>query len=129
MTCESCKEKDKIISEMQKRIEELVKESGVPGVVAEVRARETAGYYESPYSSFAEQLSSVVEKVAGMKPSFKILTGGTDAVSIKHFTGIPCLGYGPIFPGTAHQPDEKVRISDMVLSIEVYARFACNYKG
>jgi len=32
-------------------------------------------------------------------------------------------------PGTAHQPDEKVRVSDMVLSTGVYAGFACNYKG
>lgn len=115
--------------DVKARIEELVAEANVPGVEAIIRASETSGYYESPDSNFAKQLEETVEKLAGKKPIFKILTGGTDAVAIKRFTGIPCLGYGPILGGTAHQPDEKVRIIDMVLSAQVYTGFAYTYRG
>ena len=114
---------------VKERIEELVKEAGVPGVEAIVRARETAGYHESPDSPFANQLAETLEKATGKKPVFKILTGGTDAVSIKHFTGIPCLGYGTSLTGMAHQPDEHVTVENLVLGIKVYAGFPLVYEG
>ena len=114
---------------VKERIEELVKEAGVPGVEAIVRAGETAGYHESPDSPFANQLAETLEKATGKKPVFKILTGGTDAVSIKHFTSIPCLGYGTSLTGMAHQPDEHVTVENLVLGIKVYAGFPLVYKG
>ncbi len=114
---------------VKERIEELVKEAGVPGVEAIVRAGETAGYHESPDSPFANQLAETLEKATGKKPVFKILTGGTDAVSIKQFTGIPCLGYGTSLTGMAHQPDEYVTVENLVLGIKVYAGFPLAYEG
>jgi len=114
---------------VKQRIEELVREAGVPGVEAVVRAGETAGYHEPPRSAFADQLAETLRRLTGKTPVFKILTGGTDAVSVKRFTGIPCLGYGTSLTGMAHQPDEHVTVENLVLGIKVYAGFPLIYKG
>jgi succinyl-diaminopimelate desuccinylase len=114
---------------VKERIEELVKQAGVPGVEVSVRASETAGYYESPNSVFAGQLAQTLQKVTRRKPIFKILTGGTDAVSIKRFTGIPCLGYGASLTDMAHKPDERVSIENLVLGVKVYTGFPLLYTG
>ena len=114
---------------VKERIEELVRESGIPGVEVSVYTRETAGYYESPDTPFAHQLAETIERVTGIRPIFKILTGGTDAVSIKHYTGIPCLGYGTSMTGQAHIPDEHNTIENLVLGIKVYAAFPLIYRG
>lgn len=114
---------------VKERIEELVKEANIPGVEVSVMARETAGYYESPDTPFARQLAETLEKITGSKPTFKILTGGTDAISIKHFTGIPCLGYGTSMTGQAHQPDEHNAIENLVLGVKIYSAFPLLYKG
>ncbi|MGD2142537.1 MAG: M20/M25/M40 family metallo-hydrolase, partial [Candidatus Bathyarchaeota archaeon] len=105
------------------------KESKIFGLEVKVQARETAGYYESPDSPFANFFANAVEKATGKKPIFKILTGGTDAVSIKQFTGIPCLGYGTSLTGMAHQPDEYVTVENLVLGVKVYSVFALLYRG
>jgi len=114
---------------VKKRILELVKEAGDPDVTANVRAGETAGYYESPNTPFAQQLSETVRMVTGNKPIFKILTGGTDAVSVKRFAGIPCLGFGAGMEGQAHAPDERNSIDLLELSCKVYGVFPLIYKG
>lgn len=114
---------------VKQRIEGLVEEASIRGVEAVVRARDTAGYYESPRSPFAYQFSETIEKITGKIPIFKILTGGTDAVSIKHFTGIPCLGYGTSLTGMAHQPDERVTIENLVLGVKIYSAFPLIYRG
>lgn len=114
---------------MKKRIEELVKESGIPGLEVQVQARETAGYYESPDSLFAHQLVETIGKVTGKEPIFKILTGGTDAISIKNYAGIPCLGYGTSLIGMAHQPDEYITVDNLVLGVKIYSGFTLLYRG
>jgi len=114
---------------VKERILELVKEANVPGVEAVVRAGETAGYHESPNSPFAHQLSDTIQKFTGKRPIIKILTGGTDAISIKNYAGIPCLGYGTSLVGMAHQPDEYVTVENLVLGVKVYAGFSLTYKG
>lgn len=114
---------------VKERIEELVREAGVPGVEAVVRAGETAGYHEPPKSAFADQLAETLRRLTGKTPVFKILTGGTDAVSVKRYTGIPCLGYGTSLTGMAHQPNEHVTVENLVLGIKVYAGFPLIYKG
>ena len=114
---------------VKERIEELVREADIPGVEVSVRAGETAGYYESPDTPFACQLAETVKKVTGLTPTFKILTGGTDAISIKHYTGIPCLGYGTSMTGQAHQPDEHNVIENLVLGVKVYSALPLIYRG
>ncbi len=114
---------------VKKRIEELVRESGIPGLEVQVQAQETAGYYEPPDTSFAHQLSQTIAKVTGREPIFTILTGGTDAISIKNHAGIPCLGYGTSLSGMAHQPDEYITIDNLVLGVKIYAGFATLYRG
>ncbi|MCW3992711.1 MAG: M20/M25/M40 family metallo-hydrolase [Candidatus Bathyarchaeota archaeon] len=111
------------------RIEELVREAGIPGVEVSVSAGETAGYYESPDTPFASQLAETVQKVTGRRHAFKILTGGTDAVSIKRYTSIPCLGYGTSMVGQAHQPDERNAIENLVLGAKVYSAVPLLYRG
>jgi len=114
---------------VKERIEKLVREADIPGVEVSVDAGETAGYYESPDISFARQLAETVQKVTGRRPIFKILTGGTDAISIKRFNGIPCLGYGTSMTGMAHQPDEHNTIDNLVLGAKVYSAFPLLYSG
>jgi succinyl-diaminopimelate desuccinylase len=114
---------------VKERILELVKEAGDPDVTAVVQAGETAGYYESPNTSFAQQLSETVRRITGNKPIFKFLKGGTDAVSVKRFVGMPCLGFGAGMEGQAHSPDERNSFELLELSCKVYAAFPLMYKG
>ena len=114
---------------VKKRIEELVLEGGISGVEVSITARRTAGYYESTDTPFARQLAETVEKVTGRSPTFKILTGGTDAVSIKRHVEIPCLGHGTSMVGQAHQPDEHNSIENLLLGAKVYSAFPLLYKG
>jgi acetylornithine deacetylase/succinyl-diaminopimelate desuccinylase-like protein len=112
------------------RISELVELAGEAGVSVEFRRpTKTAGYYESPKTPFAVQLSETVEKATGTKPMFKILTGGTDAVRIKSYIDIPCLGFGSSIEGQAHAPDEYNDIDLLVMSCKVYTAFPLMYKG
>ncbi|RLI06917.1 hypothetical protein DRO24_04105, partial [Candidatus Bathyarchaeota archaeon] len=114
---------------VKRRIEELVEEAAIPGVEVEVNAPEQAGYYESPNTSFAKQLAETIELVTGRRPIFKILTGGTDAISIERYAHIPCLGYGLSMVGEAHKPDEKNKIENLVLGVKVYTLFPMRYKA
>jgi len=112
---------------VKERIEELVRESGIEGLEAQVRARETAGYYESPDSGFASQLSATVKTITGKNPVFKILTGGTDGISTSRIAGIPSLGWGASLPDEAHQPNEKVSVENLVLGVKIYSAFPLQY--
>ena len=110
------------------RLEKLLEEAKVEGVTAEIRASETAGYYESPNTVFARDLSKTVKQVTGKEPIFKLLTGGTDAVSVKRFMGTPCLGFGSSIEGQAHAPDERVSIDVLETSCKVYTTFPYVYE-
>ncbi len=111
------------------RILSLVRESEISDIAVEFpRASAKAGYYESPDSLFAQTLSQVVYQVTGHKPIFKILTGGTDAVRIKRFIDIPCLGFGSCIEGQAHMPNEHNHITLLLLSSKVYTIFPILYQ-
>jgi succinyl-diaminopimelate desuccinylase len=112
---------------VKKKIEELVRESGIDGLEVQVSAREYAGYFESPDSSFAAQFRDTVEMITGRTPSFKILTGGTDGISTSRISGIPSLGWGTSLSGEAHQPDEKISIENLVLGVKIYSAFPLLY--
>jgi succinyl-diaminopimelate desuccinylase len=126
------------IAPVRNQIEKLVKEAAIPGVEVapgrESHARgsgasaQRAGYYESPDSPFAKQLAVTIKRVTGKRPSFKILTGGTDGVSTSKIAGIPSLGYGTSLTGQAHEPDEYITVENLVLGIKVYAAFPLVYK-
>ncbi|MBW2091379.1 MAG: M20/M25/M40 family metallo-hydrolase, partial [Deltaproteobacteria bacterium] len=111
------------------KIEELIREAGIPGVEVSVKSLNTAGYYESPDLPFAGQLADTVQRITGNIPTLKFLMGGTDALSIKHYIGTPCLGYGASMTGQAHQPDERNTIENLVVAAKVYAAFPLAYKG
>lgn len=112
------------------RILSLVRESEIPDITIEFpQASDKAGYFESPDSLFAQTLSQVVYQVTGHTPIFKILTGGTDAVQIKRFIDIPCLGFGSCIEGQAHIPDEHNHITLLLLSSKVYAVFPVLYQS
>lgn len=113
---------------VKERIEELVREAGVSGVKAEIRTRDVAGYYESPDLPVVRQLHETVQRITGKKPIYKFVMGGTDAIGIKTYTGISCLGYGASMPGQAHQPDERNTIENLVLATKVYAGFPFIYQ-
>jgi succinyl-diaminopimelate desuccinylase len=114
---------------VKERIEQLVKESGVSGVETSIMAREVAGYYESPELAFTQQLSDTIQRITGKTPILKFLMGGTDALSIKYYMGIPCLGYGASMTGQAHQPDERNTVENLLLATKAYAAFPLIYRG
>jgi len=114
------------------RIKELVKDSGIPGleiVPSRVhKPEDTAGYYESPSSSFADQFKDIIGKITGKSVNMKILTGGTDGISTSKIAGIPSLGYGTSLTGQAHQPDERVTIENLVLGVKIFTAFPYFYE-
>jgi len=114
-----------------KRIKELVNESGIKGLEVEHRdykPKDTAGFSETPDTSFAKQLRDVIHKTTGKPVNMKILTGGTDGISTSKIAGIPSLGYGASLTGQAHQPDEHVTIENLVLGVKIYTAFPLIYK-
>jgi succinyl-diaminopimelate desuccinylase len=114
---------------VRNRITQLLKDADIPGVSLEFpRSSETAGYYESPDTSFAMLLAEAVQKVTGIKPIFKLLTGGTDAILIKKFIDIPCLGFGSSIEGQAHAPNEHNTVDLLLMSSKVYSVFPFIYK-
>jgi succinyl-diaminopimelate desuccinylase len=114
------------------RIKKLVKESGIEEleVVAtrNHKPEDTAGYYESPNSSFADQLIGIIKELTGKPVNMKILQGGTDGISTSKIAGIPSLGYGTSLTGQAHQPDERVTIENLVLGVKIFTAFPLFYK-
>lgn len=114
------------------KIKALVKESGIPGlevVPSRVhKPEDTAGYYESPSSSFADQFKDIIHKITGKPVKMKILTGGTDGISTSKIAGIPSLGYGTSLTGQAHQPDERVTIENLVLGVKIFTAFPYFYE-
>jgi succinyl-diaminopimelate desuccinylase len=119
-------------SKVVERIKELVKESGIKGleVVAtrDYKPEDTAGYCETPNSSFANQFTGLIKEITGKPVNMKILTGGTDGVSTSKIAGIPSLGYGTSLDGMAHQPDERVTIENLVLGVKIFTAFPLFYK-
>jgi succinyl-diaminopimelate desuccinylase len=112
------------------KISNYVKDTGEPDVKVEFRRpSKTAGYYESPKTLYAKQLAKAVEMSTGKKPVLKLLTGGTDAVRIKRFIDIPCLGFGSSIEGQAHAPDEHNNIELLKMSTKVYTVFPLIYRN
>jgi succinyl-diaminopimelate desuccinylase len=99
----------------------------VEGVEIQVRAGPEAGYYESPHAPAAQGLARTIELVTGKAPLAKIVTGGTDGISVHRIAGIPSVGYGASLTGQAHQPDERISIENLVLGVKVYAVFPFVY--
>jgi acetylornithine deacetylase/succinyl-diaminopimelate desuccinylase-like protein len=117
-------ERDKV----RRRMEELVADSGIDGVVAEIRQplpgleAASAGYYESPEHPFVKHMRSAVELATGSMPTLRLLSGGTDGISTHHVSGIPSVGFGAgSAGGNAHGPNEFVKIADLVRAAKVYS--------
>jgi succinyl-diaminopimelate desuccinylase len=108
---------------VRRRILDLVAESGVEGVSAEVRPslNGRAGYFESPDHPFVKHLCASVERATGQAPALRLLSGGTDGISTHHISAIPSVGFGAgSAGGAAHGPNEFVKIADLVRAAKVY---------
>jgi succinyl-diaminopimelate desuccinylase len=103
-----------------KRIRELLDDFRAKGVEAEIIDLEN-GYYEKWDSDFALSLRKAVEVSTGFQPKPKILLGATDAISVKRFLGIPCLGFGAGIEELAHAPNEYVTVDGLMAAAKVYA--------
>jgi succinyl-diaminopimelate desuccinylase len=112
---------------VRQRMLELIAEAGIEGVTAEVRQAAFAGYYESPGHPFVRHMASVLQRLTGEQPRLKVLSGGTDGVSIHHLAGIPCVGFGAGLPEAAHSPNELVTVSNLVRAAKVYATAALTF--
>jgi len=113
------------------QIKQHVKESGIKGLEVEHRDHkpdDTAGFCETPDTSFAHQFTDIIHKITGKPVNKKILTGGTDGISTSRIAGIPSLGYGTNLTGQAHQPNEHITIENLVLGVKIYTAFPLIYK-
>jgi succinyl-diaminopimelate desuccinylase len=109
---------------VRQRMLDLIVESGVTGVTAEIRPSlaGSAGYYESPGHPFVQHMRRAVEAATGIPPELRLLSGGTDGISTHHISGIPSVGFGAgSAGGGAHGPNEFVKIADLVRAARVYA--------
>lgn len=109
---------------------DLVSQAGVPDVTAEVRpsVAGSAGYYESPAHPFVAHMRASIQRVTGIEPGLRLLSGGTDGISTHHISGIPSVGFGAgSAGGGAHGPNEFVRIADLVRAARVYAAAALTF--
>jgi len=117
----------KVVQQVKKH----VKDSGIKGLEVEHRPfkpEDTAGFSETPDSSFAKQFKDVIHRITGKPVNTKILTGGTDGISTSRIAGIPSLGYGTSLTGQAHQPNEHITMVNLVLGVKVYTGFPLLYK-
>ena len=87
------------------------------------------GYYESPSSKAVETLSRAVEEALGVKPTLKLMWGGTDGYYTHVVSGIPSPAFGAGVKGMAHAPDEYVTIENLVMTAKVYALLPLIYDG
>ncbi len=113
------------------QIKQHVKDSGIKGLEVEHRDHkpdDTAGFCETPDTSFAHQFTDIIHKITDKPVNKKILTGGTDGISTSRIAGIPSLGYGTSLTGQAHQPNEHITIENLVLGVKIYTAFPLIYK-
>jgi succinyl-diaminopimelate desuccinylase len=109
---------------IREKLTTLVAEAGEHEVTVDFQnLSDTAGYYESQNTPFALQLAQTIERITGNTPMFKVLTGGTDAIPIKRYVDIPCLGFGSSIEGQAHVPNEHNSLDVLMMSAKVYAAF------
>jgi succinyl-diaminopimelate desuccinylase len=119
-------------------------EENMDGVKAEVRelldqlARERAGFTYSIRDIFevqptmadrngpvARSVAAAIRRVIGREPEFICSPGTYDQKHIDRIGKLrDCIAYGPGILDLAHQPDEYVRIDDMVNSAKVMAMAA-----
>ena len=66
----------------------------------------------------------VYENLFGKKPKIDKWTFSTNGIMTNGTYGIPTIGFGPGNEVLAHAPNEKVLISDLVISSAFYAAFA-----
>ncbi|RLG97680.1 hypothetical protein DRO28_03810 [Candidatus Bathyarchaeota archaeon] len=112
---------------VKKRLESLVSSSGVRDYTLEWHVME--GYYESLSSKAVETLSRAVEEALGVKPTLKLMWGGTDGCYTHVVSGIPSPAFGAGVKGMAHAPDEYVTIENLVMTTKVYALLPLIYGG
>ncbi|MGQ9680699.1 MAG: YgeY family selenium metabolism-linked hydrolase [Candidatus Bathyarchaeia archaeon] len=61
---------------------------------------------------------AILEKTVGIKPKIIGWRFSTDGVATAGILGIPTIGFGPGDPALAHQPNERISISDVVKAAE-----------
>ncbi len=111
---------------VKRRLVALVEASGVTGVeVAFTRSQ--AGYYEDPVSPAMTAFRRAVEVATQTSPTWKLITGGTDAVHVKAHSAMPCIGFGVGVEGMAHMANEYTTIPHLVAGTKVYAVFPLLY--
>ncbi|MCW4019702.1 MAG: M20 family metallopeptidase, partial [Candidatus Bathyarchaeota archaeon] len=115
------------LAAVKERIARLVEESGIEGGHIEI-LNHKEGYYEEPSSHAVREASRAVEAATTLSPRQKILTGGTDAIPLRTYVDIPCVGFGVGLQGMSHVHNEYVTSENLVLGTKVYAVFPLLYQ-
>ena len=70
-----------------------------------------------------------VEEVRGRPPQIGRWVFSTDGVATMGRLGIPTIGFAAGDEADAHTVEDRVRVDDLIVSAEVYARMAIEYLG
>ena len=76
-----------------------------------------------------QQVSKAIRAELGYRPSLGKWAFSTDGVYTMGTAGIPTVGFGPGEERFAHVADEQIRIQDVVLAAQGYARIAAEILG
>ena len=71
-----------------------------------------------------QRVSTALRAELGYRPNLGKWAFSTDGVYTMGTAGIPTIGFGPGEEGFAHVADEQIRIQDVVLAAQGYARIA-----
>jgi succinyl-diaminopimelate desuccinylase len=95
----------------------------MPDVTLTIRDRLVVHPTETPPDApLIEALSRGIEEVTGTPATLVASPGTYDHKHVARIAGVPeCVAYGPGELELAHQPDESVRIEDVVTAAKVMA--------
>jgi len=114
---------DGAIDEIEHLLRELQKEN--PGFDADMKVTYCLAPVEiAPESPVVVALRRATSMVAGRDPGLAGIRATTDAATLVHKGSIPTVIFGPGSLEQAHQPDEFLSITELVLAARIYTLVA-----
>jgi acetylornithine deacetylase/succinyl-diaminopimelate desuccinylase family protein len=80
----------------------------------------------SKTEAVVRRLSDAAQRVLGRRPAFTGINGYCE-VELLHAAGIPSVVFGPGDIHTAHAPDERVKIQEVIDAAKIYALLAYDF--
>lgn len=123
-------------------LEQVLREAGVRGEVSvlQYEALSHTGYHCAQKKYFPTWVlaedhplvragTRAIKAVRGKAPQIGRWVFSTDGVATMGRLGIPTIGFAPASEVDAHTTEDRVKVDDLVVAAEVYARMAVEYLG